>query len=257
MQVVVLILVTMALPLSLQAAGFSSASLKGSYGFLVNKWTANSNAAQVSQVGVIAFDGAGRVAESYTAINGGVVQSATDSGTYAIRSDGTGTIDWIDGHHTAILLNSLAAGLAHGVQLLATDDNANEVIVGTAWLQSTLAQTYSLASLKGNFAYASILFTANANQPQQAAVGILSFDGKGKLKISFRSMTGGVLQTVALTGSYGVNPDGSGSLSASNGSQAVFVLNSKPTLSGTAKGLQFLETDTSGNIVICGTALKQ
>ena len=61
MQVGVLIFVTIALTLSAQAATFSKASLKGSYSFLINLWTANASTNQVAMVGVLAFDGAGNV----------------------------------------------------------------------------------------------------------------------------------------------------------------------------------------------------
>jgi hypothetical protein len=252
----VLIFVTITLALCAQAATFSNASLKGSYSFLVNKWTADVNSTQGAQVGVVTFDGAGNVTESYTAINGGVVQTGTGSGTYIVNSNGTGTINWKDGHRTAITINSTAARLAHGVQVLATDDNLNEVIIGTAWLQSTTAQTYSVTSLKGNFSYQWNKWTADVNEAQAGGGGIFSFDGKGIVKGSGTYMEGGVLQTGTFTGTYTVNPDGSGDMSLSNYVQMRFVLNNKPTL-GTAKGLQFLNTNTNGNVVVSGIALKQ
>ena len=61
----VLIFMMIALALSAQAATFSKASLKGSYGFLINRWTANGNTNQFAVVGVMTFDGAGN-AVSYT-----------------------------------------------------------------------------------------------------------------------------------------------------------------------------------------------
>jgi hypothetical protein len=256
LQVGALTFVTTALALSAQAAGFSKASLKGSYSFLVNKWTADVNSNQGAEVGVVTFDGAGNVTESYTSINGGVVQTGTNSGTYTVNSNGTGTINWTDGHQTAITLNSTAAKVAHGVQMLATDDNANEVIIGTAVLQSTTAQTYIVASLKGNFSYQWNKWTADVNEAQGGGIGIFSFDGKGNVKGSGTYMDSGVLQTGTFTGTYTVNPDGSGSLSLSNYVQIKFVLNNKPSLAP-AKGLQFLNTNTTGNIVISGVALKQ
>jgi hypothetical protein len=253
-----LIFLTIALALSAQAVVFSNASLKGSYSFLVNKWTADVNSTQGAQVGVVTFDGTGNVTESYTAINGGVVQTGANSGTYTVKSNGTGTINWIDGHQTAIVLNSTANGLAHGVQVLATDDNFNEVIIGTALLQSTIVQTYGVASLKGNFTFQDNLWTANVNQTQLGTIGTISFDGKGNVKGSFTLMNGGVLQTGIFTGFYTVNSDGSGTSPLGNGAQLAFVLNNKPTLLATAKGLQFLATNTTGNnIVVSGIALKQ
>jgi hypothetical protein len=255
MQVGVFIFVIIALALSAQAAGFSNASLKGSYSFLVNKWTADLNSNQGAQVGVVTFDGAGNVTESYTAINGGVVQTATDSGTYTVNSNGTGTINWADGHQTAITLNSTVASVAHGVLVLATDDNHNEVLIGNAWLQSPTVQTYSAASVKGNFSYQWNKWTADVHETQAGGGGIFSFDGKGKIKGSGTYMDGGVLQTGTFTGTYKVNSDGSGSLSLSNNVQLAFALDS--VAAGHAKGWRFLQTNTTGNIVVSGIALKQ
>jgi hypothetical protein len=263
-QVGVLIFVTIALALSAQAASFSNASLKGSYSFLVNKWTADVNTNQLAVVGVMTFDGAGNVTGgSYTEITGGVVQTGTLGGTYTVNSNGTGTINLtsvVPPPQLAITLNSTAAKLAHSVQLLQTNDNANEVISGTAVLQSTTAATCSVASLKGNLSWQANKWTADVNDAQEGAVGTFIFDGKGNVKGVWTTMYGGVLQTGTLAGPYTVNSDGSGSmtLTSSSGyvSQDAFVLNNKPPL-GTAKGLQFLQTNTNGNIVISGIALKQ
>jgi hypothetical protein len=75
-------------------------------------------------------------------------------------------------------------------------------------------------------------------------------------------MKGGVLKKSTFTGTYTVNPDGSGSMSVIVGgdsAQNAFALNSV-TATGQAKGFQFLVTNSSngnGNIAISGVALKQ
>jgi hypothetical protein len=256
-QVGVLVFMTIALALSSQAATFNKASLKGSYSFLTNLWTANVNTNQFAMVGVMTFDGAGNVTASYTEDSGGVVQTGTASGTYTVNSNGTGAIAFTTGSTApfAITLNSTAAKLAHGVQLLQTSDNANEVISGTAVLQSTTAQTYSVASLKGNLTSQWNIWTADVNFPEFGNVGIITFDGKGNLKGSQTEMQGGVLYTGTFTGTYTVNPDGSGTGSTSGGLQFAFALNS--VAAGQAKGGQFLAKQGSGNYVLTGIALKQ
>src|SRR5208337_4234319 len=130
---------TIALALSAQAASFSNASLKGSYSFLTNLWTADTNTNEFAMVGVMTFDGAGNVTGSYTSSDGGVVQTGALGGTYTVNSNGTGVIDLTTGSTAqfAITLNSTAAKVAHGVQLLQTNDSNNEVVSGTAMLQST------------------------------------------------------------------------------------------------------------------------
>ena len=265
LQVGVLIFVTIALALSAQAAGFSNASLKGGYSFLVNRWTADVTANQFAVMGVMTFDGAGNVTASYTMISGGSVTTGTLGGTYAVKSNGTGTIKFTTGTNPpqfAITLNSTAAGVAHGVQLLQTNDSSNEVVSGTALLQSTTAGKYSVANVKGNFGFQWNEWTADVNNSQEGCVGIVSFDGKGNLKGSQKNMSGGVLKTGTFTGTYTVNPDGSGSMSMTDNrgdkSQTAFALNS--VAAGQAKGAQFLVTSTGGNnknIVVSGVALKQ
>ena len=258
MQVGVLIFVTIALALSAQAATFSKASLKGSYSFLTNLWTANVNTNEFATVGILTFDGAGNVTGSYTSISGGVVQTGTLGGTYTINSNGTGTITFATGSTAqfAITLDSTAAGVAHGVQLLQTNDSNNEIVSGTAVLQSTTAETYSVASLKGNFAFQWNLWTAAVSEYQASDLGMMSLDGKGNANAWSTIVAGGTSFTKTLTGTYAVNSDGSGTISLP-GAQIVFVANS--VAAGHVKGAQFIENCTSvgsGNYAIAGIVLS-
>ncbi len=76
-QVGVLIIVTIALALSAQAATYGKASLKGSYSFLTDLWTANATTTQYAMVGILTFDGAGAVTGSYTSISSQVFRTGT------------------------------------------------------------------------------------------------------------------------------------------------------------------------------------
>lgn len=258
-QVGVLIIVTIALALSAEATTYSKASLKGSYSFLTNLWTANPSTNQFAMIGVLSFNGTGTVTGSYTSISLGVFQTGTLGGTYTVNSNGTGTIAFTAGSTAqfAITLDSTAAGVAHGVQLLQTNDSNNEIVSGTAVLQSTTAETYSVASLKGNFSFQWGLWTADASQSQASVIGVGSIDGKGTLKDSTTMVLDGKLQTGTQTGTYTVNQDGSGSISLTDGTQLAFVLNS--VAAGQAKGMQFIVnlSEDIGNSVVSGTALKQ
>ena len=262
LQVGVLVVMTLALALSAQAAGFSDASLKGSYSFLTNLRTANAKESQFAMVGVMTFDGVGDVSGSYTSISLDTVQRGTLGGTYSVKSNGTGLIDLTSGLTAlfAITLNSTAAGVAQGVQLLETDDTNNEVISGTAVLQSTTAGKYTAASLKGNFALQYNPWTNDASLAEDGGVGIFSFNGKGNIKGSVTIMFGGGKFGGPVKATYTVNSDGSGTVTGigKHSLQIAFVLNS--VAAGQAKGLQFLDTNTgdgTGNLVITGNALKQ
>jgi len=261
LQVGVLVFMVIALALSAQAS-FSNASLKGGYSFLTNRWTADVNTNEDATVGVVTFDGAGNVTASYTSISGGVVQTGTASGTYTVNPNGTGAIKFVTGSNPpqfAMTITSSAAGLAHGVQLLRTDNTSNVVESGTALLQSATAATYTLASVKGKLSFELNKWTADVNSSQEGIVGILTSDGAGHVKGAFTQMKGGVLGTGTLTGTYTVNADGTGSMSLIVGTdnpQLAFALNNA-TPTSPAKGLQLLQTTENGNKVHSGVALKQ
>jgi hypothetical protein len=263
-QVGILIFMAIVIALPAQAVIFSNASLKGTYSFSTNLSTANASTNQFAMVGVLAFDGAGHVTGSFTSISFDTVQTGTLSGTYTVSSNGTGTITFTTGStaHLAITLNSTVSGVAHGVQLLQINDSSNEILSGTAVLQSTTTLTYSVASVKGNFAFQYNPRTAAVSLAEDGGIGIFTFDGKGNLKGTATIMFDGGLFGGPFTGAvYTVNPDGSGTISGigMHGLQIAFALNTVTT-TGQAKGLQFLDTNTGdgpGNLVITGSALKQ
>ena len=257
MQVGVLVFMTIALALSTQATKFSNASLKGSYSFLTNLWTADASTNQFAMVGILTFDGAGNVSGSYTSISLQVFQTGTLGGTYTVNSNGTGTLTFTTGSTAqfAINLDSTAAKVAHGIELLQTNDSNNEIVSGTAVLQSTTTETYSVASLKGNFAIQRNTWIADVNLAEGGGVDLYTFDGKGNVKALKQFVTDGVFHMGTTTGTYTVNLDGSGSLSLTDGSSFAFLLNS--VAAGQAKGFQHLLLSVSGNYVSSGTALKQ
>jgi len=263
-QVGILIFMAIVIALPAQAATFSKASLKGTYSFLTNLWTANVSTPQFAMVGILAFDGAGNVTGSYTSISHDTVQTGTLGGTYTVNSNGTGTmtITFTPGSTAqfAITLNSTAAKVAHGLQLLQINDTNNEILSGTALLQSTTSATYSVASLKGNFAFQYNPRTADGTLAEDGGIGIFTFDGKGNIKGTVSIMYDGGPVGGPFTATYTVNADGSGTITGigNHGLQIAFALNS--VTAGLAKGLQFLDTNTgdgSGNLVITGSALKQ
>ena len=172
--------------LSAQATKFSNASLKGSYSFLTELWTANANTSPFGMAGILTFDGAGTVTGSYTSVTGGVAQSGALGGTYTVNLNGSGTITLTTGSTAqfAVTLDSTAAKVAHGVQLVQTNDSNNEIVSGTAVLQSPTAETYSVANLKGNFALQRNQWTADVNQMETSGADFYTFDGKGNFKLS-------------------------------------------------------------------------
>jgi hypothetical protein len=260
-QVGILMFMTIAIALPAQAATFSNANLKGGYSFLTNLRTASASTNQFAMVGVMTFDGAGNLTGSFTSISATTVQSGVLAGTYAVNSNGTGTITLTTGSTAqfAISLNSTTAGVSHGVQLLQINDSSNEIISGTAVLQSTTPASYNLASLKGTFAFQYSPWTADTSLAEDSGVGTFTFDGRGGVKSSQTIVFDGMIFAGTATFVYTVSSDGSGTMLASGkGPQVAFALNS--VTAGHAKGLQFLDTNTGdgpGNLVITGNALAQ
>ncbi|HUI40700.1 MAG TPA: hypothetical protein VL523_01910 [Terriglobia bacterium] len=261
-QVGVLIFMMAAFALSAQAAGFSNASLRGGYSFLIDRWTADVSTDQFAMVGVMNFNGAGKVNGSYTSISANVVASGPLGGTYSVSSTGSGSIDLTTGSSAqfAITLNSTVSGVAHGVQLLETNDNSNEVISGTAVLQSTTLMTYNAASLNGNFALLGNTWTDDPSLAEDGDIGVFTFDGKGHLKATVSSMFAGTLYTNTVNGTYTVSSSGTGTLTiiSNNSPKFAFTLNS--VTAGLAGGLQLLATNPGnggGNYAIAGAAVKQ
>ena len=260
-QVRILTFMAIAIALPSQATTFSNASLTGSYSFLINLWTAAVNTNEFAIVGVMTFDGAGQGSAFYTQTNaGGLITSGNFSMNYTVNPNGTGTITCTSGltDKFAITLNSTSGGVARGVQLLQINDNSNEVVSGTAVWLSSAAKTYSVSSLRGNFAFQGNEWTAAGQDAEEGFVGILTFDGKGNVIGSYTDMYDGELTSPTLTGTYVVKSDGfGGMLFLADNIQFTFALNSA-TASGKAKGLQFVVNNSNGlNIVRSGTALKQ
>jgi len=262
MRVGVLLLATIVPGLSAQAAGFGNASLKGSYSFLVDRWTADASTDQFAMVGLMQFNGTGVVTGTYTSISASTVETGALGGTYSVSPNGTGTISLTSGSTAqfAITLNSTVAGVPHGIQLLQTNDNSNEVISGTAVLQSTAAGTYSVASLKGNFAFQGNTWTADPMLAEDGDIALFTFDGKGHLKATVTSMFDGALYTNTVNGAYTVSSNGTGTVSIISNNSPKFAIALNSVASGLAGGLQALATNPgngNGNYVAAGIGVKQ
>lgn len=132
------------------------------------------------------------------------------------------------------------------------------VILVIGMLVVSAHATYTVASIKGDFSFLLNKWTADANVGEDAVLGIFHFDGAGSLSGSFSEMHRGVLQTGTATGTYSVNSNGTGTIFLTlppDNPQIAFVVSSTKT--GLAGGLQLLQTNLSGNVVISGFAVLQ
>jgi len=271
LQIGLLVFASTALAIDVQAAGFSQANVKGSYSFLVNKWIADVSLQQFAEVGVLTFDGAGHVTGSATAVGDGASQTGALGGTYTVNSNGTGVVNlttiFLGGtDRVAFVLNSTAGGVAHGVQFMTANDSNNEVVSGTAVLQSTAPAAYSAATLSGRFTFQVNAWSADMNFDEQGCIGLLTSDGKGNITGSTTCVDLGVLSKGTFTGVYTVNPDGTCSMSLvnSDGSTPVLACALNTVGAAGASDLQLVVTnpgpsgsDNSTNYEVTGTAVKQ
>ena len=124
-----------ALTQSTTAATYSLSTLKGTFSFDFHEATFDSSVAIQGGIGLFTFDGKGNVKGSSRYVAGGVFQTATFTGTYAVNADGSGSISLSNSAQYAFVLNSVAGGLAKGLQFIQTNTTGNVAISGTALKQ--------------------------------------------------------------------------------------------------------------------------
>jgi hypothetical protein len=210
------------------ATTFSKANLNGRYSFELNAWSPLATAAQNSTLGLITFDGGGKVSATFTTVLGGVapasyntVVSSSVNGIYSVNADGTGTLNFQGGTTFTMVLDATAGGLAHSVRLLETSRITDgSVIRGVAELQSPVPKIYKAANLKGTFSIEWDLWQADARGTNEfGRVGLITFDGKGHITSNYATDigTGDVpRQSTFPAGSYAVNADGTGTFTFVN-----------------------------------------
>jgi hypothetical protein len=125
------------------------------------------------------------------------------------------------------------------------------------------AAAFSDASLSGGYSFADSGETLGVGSIKFAEVGVITFDGVGGLKGNATMNDGGAICTATVTGTYSINPDGSGSATVTQAPDAASMARGCTTitfqvalaLSGGGAQVQFVET--SSTEIASGLALKQ
>ncbi len=251
--------------ISAAATTYTPANVKGSYSVLMNGYSGSSS--ETAWLGMFNFDGVSAVSGYITIMDSGSLSVVTlaSGSTYSVSPNGTGTITisvtgsaGSETGYIAFTLNSVSASIAKSLQLLLVDTSANDAHVraGTANLIN-LSGSATAAKLKGTY---SLLLNSWTTGTQQALVGTIVFDGKGKVTLSFTDQQAEQTATTGTgSGTYSVNSDGSGSINLmlpnSTPMQLDFVMNS---IAGVAKGIYFLDvTDPSSTLVNTGIAVYE
>lgn len=243
-------------------AGSSGVSLRGAFGFLING--ASSDPSQTSGVaflGTINFDGAGNVNGTVTSENGASnsqpaqTTMGTFTGTYTVNSDGTGRVTIVpDGGGATTTFSMLVIDQGQGAQLAVTNRDPGGLPQAVL---SGFARAIYTGSVKGTYGF------QLSNSPKPAStIGSITLDGAGGATVSFLLVGPGggsnnqpQLSNGTLTGTYSLNPDGTGTvqLSAASGPAGAFAF----VVTDGGSGLLLLQTDGTGSNVSSGAARLQ
>ena len=137
------------------------------------------------------------------------------------------------------------------------------VACGRTMLSPVNAAGFSDANLSGGYSFSDSGETLGSTSVKFNEVGVLTFDGVGRFSGNSTMNNGGKICAATLTGTYRINPDGSGSatvtqipdaVSAAGGCTTVF-FPAALGLSGGGTQVQFIEISSSE--ILIGSALKQ
>lgn len=232
-------LLALALLVPADSLAVTNASLNGSYGVL---FTSAAGSTPFNAVGVLHFDGVSNVTASLQTNTDGTLASITGSGTYAVNSNGTGSMSLVLSTGPTVGFSLALQSGGKQVQMIESSvsgQTSADEITGTAISQASTLP-FTNASLKGRYGLlmAKIPLDQNNGGPADM-VGVLTFDGLGNIKSGRVEMDfNGTVSVLTATGSYAVNGDGSGTatLVVSDGSTQNFAL----ALNSLGKGFQLI-----------------
>ncbi|HYL37087.1 MAG TPA: hypothetical protein VEV17_14320 [Bryobacteraceae bacterium] len=196
----------------------------GSFGFVVSaSYVSPTDTNGWAMLGVMNFDGAGNVTGTYHAQYAGgpppliTPNPGTFSGTYSSNPDGTGSV-----------MITLDVGFTLTFAIVITDSGNGFQLAATSCAGSgcditgTLINGFARAANTGGSPVGSYGFQLNLTPNAAALIGVASFDGAGNITFSDNFVGRGQGQppvsqaevdSESVTGTYSVNPDGSGAIS--------------------------------------------
>jgi hypothetical protein len=244
-----------ALPGVLNASGlpaFTNGSLKGSYSVLMINWTSDPTRTE-DLVAVFNFDGAGKVSiTSFTDNKVGTISKGTGKGTYSVNANGSGSMKITLSNGASGVFGIVINAAGKGFQIMCTNCGGDPNVLSATAVASG-GSSFSNASLKGTYEVLSTQWPTPQDSNAQNDLGILTFDGAGKIKATITENVAGKVTIIKAGGTYSVNSDGSGSftLTAKTGS-----ITDTFAIDSAGKGFQLIKT-VSGGSVQSGTATHQ
>lgn len=192
----------------------------GSYGILLNQWPSSNtgNDKTSGLLGVLNFDGAGNVTATYTKVNLDFsVKTGTATGTYSPNPDGSYTLNLTFDDESVWTLVAAVTDRGSSLQLLVTGGDPMNTFKGNANPAQVFSGTGRIQSEQGTMPAGSYgyLITGwpDAGNKPDVIFGIMNLDGAGNLKGSYTLVNGRPTAFPGtLSGTYSVNPDGTGSM---------------------------------------------
>jgi len=239
----VLALSLVLIPLPAQAA-CSNATVQGGFGYLLTG--VNGSATLAAIVGQFTADGKGKLTGSATYSNDGVITSSVVlSGTYSIKANCSGIARIISTVFATANYNlNVVSG---GTRIDMVDNDTGTTESGYALAQGVMNCTLSI--LKGGFAFEGGGFTSALVPVAFSGQG--QSDGAGNLSGNETSSGGGTIFSGAVSGTYTINSDCTGTVSVLfNGQQdhSTFVL--------VNSGQSALQMQTDPETIITSTVTK-
>ena len=250
--------------LALAVAGpvFAQTLPVGPFGFVVNA-TYNDPSAYGggAMLGLANFDGAGNVSGPYTlelGSGGGSAQqdiSGTFNGTYSSNPDGTGTMSIALDIGVNLTLAMVIDNRGHGLELALTSCsgficNFTGVASGVGAAEfNSHPHPVNTQFLVGSYG---IQFTKSA-PTVFTELAVWTFDGAGNVSLAGTFVSPGpTVGSGTLTGTYNVNPNGTGTITVPPQSGSLFGQSYVFAIANGHSGLLVLQTNRAGDGVLYG-----
>ena len=201
-----------------QTSAYDVTSFNGSYAYNLSGCAFDSLSGRntrIAEAGRLTADGAGNVSGADTVIVDGGLVRRTFTGNYTINSDGTGTLVLNPSWGPQIHADLIAGEGGRVIKFVITDSGST--LSGVIESQQAASQTppsgYDGGTLRGGYEYRidGTAVDCYGNVTPIREMGRLSADGAGNLTGSSTVSINGYVVRRTLSGTYSINPDGSGS----------------------------------------------
>lgn len=203
-----------------QSQTYRATQLNGGYTYTLAGYAANPDSGGddlIVEAGRMLADSAGNVSGSDTVMISGDPVRRTFTGNYTVNQDGTGTLTLNPSFGPQIHADIVAGNGGRFWKLMLTD--SGNTLSGNVEAQDRAGQTtlpsYNAGILTGGYEYKTSGYSVDSdgNTSPITEIGLLTMDGSGNVTGSSTLSVDGYVMRRTFTGTYTVNPDGTGSVS--------------------------------------------